>query len=98
VAPIGTGSGPVRVYAGPELTRLDADCRGFLLYLEQQGVLDATRRELVIERAMALELAELDLDDLKWVVLMVMFNQPGQEAAYAWIQGHLLESEGEPVH
>jgi len=33
---------------------------------------------------MALEQDEMDLDDLKWVVLMVLFNQPGSEAAYAW--------------
>lgn len=27
--------GPVRVYHGPELDKLDVECRGFLLYLEQ---------------------------------------------------------------
>src|SRR5690606_9897031 len=39
--------GPVRVYFGPELDKLDVDCRGFLLFLEQHGVLDAGQRELV---------------------------------------------------
>ncbi len=38
--------------------------------------LDADQRELVLDRAMALDQDELDLDDLKWVVLMVLFNQP----------------------
>ena len=91
-------NGPVRVYAPLELERLDAECRGFLLYLEQELVLDVSLRELVIDRVMALEDDELDLEDLKWVVLMVMFNQPGQEAAYAWMESHLLESVGEAVH
>ena len=89
---------PVRVYAEQELLRLDAECRGFLMYLEQERVLDPARREVVLDRVMALEADEFDLDDLKWVVLMVLFNQPGQEAAYAWMESHLLESVGEAVH
>ena len=78
--------------------RLDGACRGFLMYLEQQGVLDAARRELVLDRLMALEHDELGVEDVKWVVLMVLFNQPGQEAAFAWMENHLLEDEGDPVH
>jgi Smg protein len=90
--------GPIRVYAGPELDKLDADCRGFLLFLEQHGVLDADQRELVLDRAIALDQDELDIDDLKWVVLMVLFNQPGSEAAYAWMETQMFLDEPEPVH
>ena len=90
--------GSVRVYAGPELDKLDADCRGFLLFLEQHGVLDADQRELVLDRAIALDQDELDIDDLKWVVLMVLFNQPGSEAAYAWMETQMFLDEPEPVH
>ncbi|MEZ0472402.1 MULTISPECIES: DUF494 family protein [Luteimonas] len=90
--------GPTRVYAGPELDKLDIEGRGFLLFLEQHGVLDADQRELVLDRAMALDQDELDLDDLKWVVLMVLFNQPGSEAAYAWMETQMFADEPEPVH
>lgn len=90
--------GAIRVYAGPELDKLDADCRGFLLFLEQHGVLDADQRELVLDRAIALDQDELDIDDLKWVVLMVLFNQPGSEAAYAWMETQMFLDEPEPVH
>lgn len=90
--------GPTRVYFGPELDKLDVECRGFLLFLEQHGILDADQRELVLDRAMALDQDELDLDDLKWVVLMVLFNQPGSEAAYAWMETQMFVDEPEPVH
>jgi len=90
--------GPTRVYFGPELDKLDVECRGFLLFLEQHGILDADQRELVLDRAMALDQDELDLDDLKWVVLMVLFNQPGSEAAYAWMETQMFADEPEPVH
>ena len=89
---------PVRVYAEPELERLDIECRGFLMFLEQAGVIDADQRELVLDRVMALDQDEVDVDDLKWVVLMVLFNQPGSEAAYAWMESQMFEDEPEPVH
>ena len=91
-------NGPTRVFHGPELEKLDVESRGFLLFLEQHGVLDPDQRELVLDRAIALDQDELDLDDLKWVVLMVLFNQPGSEAAYAWMETQMFLDEPEPVH
>jgi len=91
-------SGPIRVFHSSELDKLDIEARGFLLYLEQQGVLGAEQRELVLDRALALDQDEVDLDDLKWVVLMVLFNQPGSEAAYAWMETQMYLDEPEPVH
>src|SRR3990172_8808350 len=66
----------LRIFTAEESEKLTRDSRGLLLYLEQIGVLDARERELVIERAMALEAEEIDIDELKWIVLMVLFNQP----------------------
>ena len=91
-------NGPTRVFHATELDKLDTESRGFLLFLEQHGVLNPDQRELVLDRAMALDQDELDLDDLKWVVLMVLFNQPGSEAAYAWMETQMFLDEPEPVH
>ncbi len=91
-------SAPVRVHAAEEIAKLDAECRGFLMFLEHSGVIDAERRELVLDRIMALDADEVDLDDLKWIVLMVLFSQPGQEAACAFLEIDLLESEGEALN
>lgn len=90
--------GPTRVFHGSELDKLDTEARGFLLFLEQHGILDHDQRELVLDRAMALDQDALELDDLKWVVLMVLFNQPGSEAAYAWMETQMFLDEPEPVH
>ena len=91
-------NGPVRVFVEAEHDRLDRECRGFLMFLEQHGVLDADQRELVVDRAMALDQEEVDLDDLKWVVLMVLFNQPGAEAAFAWMENQIFGDDPEPIH
>ncbi|MFB5206121.1 DUF494 family protein, partial [Stenotrophomonas sp. 3diitr2024] len=44
-----------KLLAGFKNDKLDVECRGFLLYLEQHGILDADQRELVLDRAMALD-------------------------------------------
>ena len=80
-----------RIYTEQEAARLDIECRGFLLFLEQAGILSSETRELVIDRVMALEADEMDLTQLKWIILMVLFNQPGQEEAYACMEDLLFE-------
>ncbi len=90
--------GPVRLYTAPEYAKLDADGVGFLMFLEQSGVLKPEQRELAVDRAMALDQDDVDLDDLKWVVLMVLFNQPGAEAAYAWMENLMFGDEPVPIH
>jgi len=81
----------IRVFNSQEIKKINIECRGFLLFLDQIGVLDPTNRELVIDRVMALESDDIDLRDLKWITLMVLFNQPGQEAAFAWIEDQVFE-------
>ncbi len=76
-------SGALRIYSDGELARLSTECRGFLVTLERLGILSAQQREIVIERMLALDATdELDTEQLKWVVLMVLSSQPGQEQAF----------------
>jgi Smg protein len=53
------------------------------MLLDRQRVLTPQQRELVIERALALDVDEVDVEQLKWVVLLVLSSQPGQELAFA---------------
>ena len=87
-----------RVFIPQELARLDVQERGFLLFLEQAGVLSSETRELVIDRVMALETDAIDLTQLKWIILMVLFNQPGQEEAYAWMEDLMFEDIAGYLH
>jgi Smg protein len=64
-----------RAFAPRELVKLDAQCRGFLLTLEQSGILTPKDRELVLERSLAASGASLSLEQLKLIVLMVLWNQ-----------------------
>jgi len=88
----------IRVYSAQESEKLGTDCRGFLLFLEQMGVLDDSTREMVIDRVMALDSEAVDLDQVKWVVLMVLFNQPGREEAFAWMEDLVLDEMASVLH
>lgn len=88
----------MRMYTTEECQRLDATCRGFLLFLEQIQVLNLETREMVIERVLALDTAEFELEDLKWVVLMVLFNIPGCENAYQQMEELLFEVNEGMLH
>ncbi|VFP83412.1 DUF494 family protein [Candidatus Erwinia haradaeae] len=87
-----------RIYTQEEKQRLDVDCRGFLWFLENTQVLNLETREMVIERIMALDTLEFNLDDLKWVVLMVLFNIPGCENAYQKMEELLFDIHKGIIH
>jgi len=75
LAPIPDSCNTFRAYAQKELAKLDAECRGFLLTLEQSGILSPQMREHVIERALAAIESTLSLEQLKLIVLMVLWNR-----------------------
>ena len=88
----------LRLFSNIEMQRLDSACRGFILFLEQMDVLTPASRELAIDRAMALENEDFDLEQLKWVILMVLINQPGEEAAYSWVEDLVSDNLSNHLH
>ena len=64
-----------RAFAPRELAKLDAACRGFLLTLERSAILTPQTRELVLDRALAASGEALTLEQLKLIVLMVLWNR-----------------------
>jgi len=81
-----------------ELARLSTECRGLLLTLENAQVLTAQQREIVIERMLDLDADEPDTEQLKWVVLMVLSSQPGQELAVERLGGLITDARFSAPH
>jgi Smg protein len=81
----------LRVFSDDERERISTACRGYLLQLEQEGILSPLQREIVIDRLLALDGDEVDIDRLKWLVLMVLSSQPGQEQACARMEDLVFE-------
>jgi Smg protein len=87
-----------RLYSPEECARLDAGCQGLLLSLERGGILSPTRREIVIDRLLALDTEELGIEQVKWVVLMVLSCQPGEEAACERMEDLVYELPAQVPH
>lgn len=87
-----------RIYNDFEQQRLDTNCRGYITYLEHTGILSPPQREVLVDRLLALESADIDVEQIKWVVLMVLFSQPGQELAYARMEDLVFEENAGLVH
>ena len=75
LAPLPASGAAFRAYASKELAKLDAECRGLLIHFEQSGILTPQTREHVIERALATTGEELTIEQLKLIVLMVLWNE-----------------------
>ncbi len=67
--------GGVRCFAELEKQRIGDEARQFLLFAEQQHMISAAEREMVIDRAVALQREHLSLDKLKLIMLMVLWNR-----------------------
>jgi Smg protein len=72
-----------RIFSYEEQVKLDLECRDLLMFLERCGILTSANREVVIDRALALEDEELSIEKLKWIVLLVLLSQPDEEIAFS---------------
>jgi len=88
----------IRHFSPEEQLRFDYQAQGLLLKLEQSGILDPATRELVIDRIMALETAEIDAEHLKWVIMMVLCNRPGHEDVVAWAEELIIDGIEQHIH
>lgn len=66
-----------RAFTAAELEKLSTESRGFIAFLESARVLTPSLRELIIDRAMAVEDDAVELDKLKVIVLMVLWTRRG---------------------
>lgn len=71
----------IRVYTTAECIKMDKQVRGFLLFLEQQGVLDAVNRERIIDRAMALKDSKVSYTELHFLIRLLLVNDGAQTEA-----------------
>ncbi|HYA65406.1 MAG TPA: DUF494 domain-containing protein, partial [Burkholderiaceae bacterium] len=63
-----------RVYTQAETHQLGAPAIGFLMYLDSAAQITARQREIVIERALAINDPPLSIATMKIIVLMVLWS------------------------
>ena len=86
-----------RLFSLLEIEKFDKEARGVLLDLVNLSVITPTQREVIIDKALALDIVHINQEHMKWVVLMVLFNLPDSAGSFTWIQD-LLYEETPTVH
>ena len=81
-----------RVFSRQEKQRISLEAQSLIMRLEQSGVLDVNARELIIDRLMALEVDLVDIEDVKWVIMMVLCNQSDFPEEIEWAESLVSES------
>ena len=83
----------MRIYSSEEKLKLNTKARGFLLFLENIGQLNANQRETVIEQAMYLNV-DICLDDLKWITMMVL-NNSSDDFSEKWLNSIIFTDDND---
>ena len=81
-----------RVFSRNEKLQISVEVQSLIYRLEQTGILDLPTRELVIDRLMALEFEVVDMDDAKWVIMMVLCNQTDSPEELEWAETLVSEN------
>jgi Smg protein len=86
-----------RVYTDPETKKISSESLSFLIFLEQAQVLNPFQRELVVDRAMALPQPEVSIEEIRWIVLMALWNQ-GKAKDYLFVEDAVFGENRPTLH
>ncbi|SNR78992.1 Smg protein [Methylobacillus rhizosphaerae] len=86
-----------RIYSEAEINKINTDSLSFMMFLEQAKVLTSAQRELVIDRAMALSQTEIGLDEVRWITLMVLWNQD-RASDYLFVEDAMFNDNRSTLH
>lgn len=93
----GNANGGIRIYSESEQLKLDAKSRGFLLFMENMDQIDANQREMIIDQIMSLGDSAISLEDLKWVVMMVLGNSKDEMLSPQWLESIMFLDDNHTV-
>ncbi|MDH3646414.1 MAG: DUF494 domain-containing protein [Gammaproteobacteria bacterium] len=88
----------VRVFSDSETARLGVDAVGYLMHLQHVVILSPSQLEIVMDRLMALGDTDIDMEQIKWIVLIVLYSQSDQHEEYARMENLVFEDNPASLH
>ena len=85
-------SSSARHFSQKEQQILGHDGIDFIEYLMAQNILNHHSRELLIDGLLYLKADNIDVDDLQWLALIILFSQPDQEQAFVDLERLLFDA------
>jgi Smg protein len=86
-----------RMFAEAELDKIDTESLGFLLFLEQAKVINSSERDMIMDRAMALNGKTVNLEQTRWITMMAMWSD-GREKDYLFVEDAVFNPRGLTLH
>ena len=87
-----------RVYDGYEKHKFTLEAIQFIHWLEKSEIIDPYLREIIIHHAIALDEPIIDMPEIKWVSLMVLFGHPGKQTQLALLEDMILFDTNTRAH
>ena len=79
------------------MKKIDTESRGFLTFLEVSKIINPIQREWVIDRILALNDRDVSIEQVKWIVLIVLWSQ-GQADDYLFMEDLLFGDSTPQMH
>jgi Smg protein len=86
-----------RMLTNAELMKIDSESISFVLFLQQANVINDVERDLIIDRAMALEQDQVNIEEMRWITMIALWNE-GREKDYLFVEDALFNPRGLTVH
>jgi len=83
----------IRIFTETERDRIDTESFSFLSFVEQAGVILPNERDLIIDRAMALKQKEITIEEIRWITMMVLWND-NRKKDYLFVEDAVFNPKG----
>ncbi|MDO8953766.1 MAG: DUF494 family protein [Gammaproteobacteria bacterium] len=83
----------VRIFSSQECRKINISGRSFLLQLLQFGAINVQTMEQVLDCAMELEVTEINLNQLKWIVVMLASAEYKNQAYAEWLDYTIWQAD-----
>ncbi|OAM51806.1 protein smg-like protein [Methylovorus sp. MM2] len=87
----------LRIFTEAETKKISGESISFIMFLEQAHVLNSVQRELIVDRAMALPQAEISIEEIRWIVLMALWNQD-KAKDYLFVEDAMFSDSKPTLH
>lgn len=87
----------IRVYTADELTRIDAESMSFLDFLGKANVIEPAERDLIIDRAMALETGAISIEEVRWITMIVLWDDT-RKKDYLFVEDAIFNPKSHTIH
>jgi Smg protein len=87
-----------RVFSPQEFKKLSKAARTYLAWLEKAQIINASLRELIIHHVMLLREPTVEVREIKWVALIVLYASPEKKNQLTLLEDIILFGHESQVH